>query len=109
MRFFNKHSVNTTAQSNSKIIILSTLVSFLLVTPNATTRFKEYKQHWRFSRNTEPDWKVRYETKTGKSIMASDTNKEVVNLFQGRNSEGGGADIKKQAKIMALIFIGKFL
>jgi hypothetical protein len=26
--------------------------------------------------------------------MASDTNKEVVDLFQGRNSEGGGADLK---------------
>ena len=101
MRFFNKLSVNTAVQSNSKIIILSTLVSFLLVTPTETTRFKEYKQHWRFSRNTEPDWKVQYETTTGTSIMASDTsimasdtNKEVVKLFQGRNSEGGGVDIK---------------
>jgi len=95
MRFFNKLSVNTTVQSDIKIIILlSTLVSVLLTTPTATTRFKEYKEHWRFSRNTEPDWKVQYDTTTGTSIMASDTNKEVVNLFQGHNSEGGGADIK---------------
>jgi len=95
MRFFNKHSVNTTVQSNSKVIILlSTLVSVLLATPTATTRFKEYKQHWRFSRNTEPDWKVQYDTTTGTSTMASDTNKEVVKLFQGRKSESGGADIK---------------
>ena len=90
MRFFNKHSVNTTVQSSSKLIILlSTLVNILLATGAETTRFKEYKQQWRFSRNTEPDWKVRYDTTTGTSITASDTNKEVVKLFQG-----GGADIK---------------
>ena len=94
MRFFNKHYVNTTVQSNSKIIILSTLVSVLLATPTSTTRFKEYKQQWRFSRNTEPDWKVQYNTTTGTSILTSDTNEEVVKLFRGHNSEGGGTDIK---------------
>ena len=95
MRFFNKHSFNTTVQPNSKtIILLSTLVSILLATPTAATRFKEYRQQWRFSRNTEPDWKVQYDTTTGTTIMASDTNQEVVNLFQGQNSEGGAADIK---------------
>jgi len=95
MRFFNKHSFNTTVQSTSKIIVLlSTFVSVLIVTPIAATRFKEYKQHWRFSRNTEPDWKVQYDTTTATTIMASDTNKEVVNLFQGHNSDGGGANIK---------------
>jgi hypothetical protein len=92
MRFFNKHSFNTTVQSNSKIIILlSTLVSVLLATPTAAARFKEYRQQWRFTRNTQPDWKVQYDTTT---ITASDANKDVVNLFQGHNSEGGGADIK---------------
>jgi hypothetical protein len=95
MRFFNKHFVNTTPQSNSKIIILlSSLVGVLLATPTATIRFKEYSQPWRFSRNTEPDWKVQYDTTTGTSAMASDTNKEMVNLFRGLNSEGGGAEIK---------------
>jgi hypothetical protein len=90
MKFFN-----TTVQSNSKIIILlSTLVSVLLATPTATTRFKEYKQEWRFSRNTEPDWKVQYDTTTGTSIMASDKNKEVAKLFRGHNNEGGGTDIR---------------
>jgi hypothetical protein len=95
MRFFNKHSVNTTVGPNNKIIILlPTLVGVLLATPTAATRFKEYKQQWKFSRNTEPDWKVPHTTTTGTSIMASDRNKEVVNLFQGHDSEGGGADIK---------------
>jgi hypothetical protein len=95
MRLFNKHSFNTTVQSNSKItVLLSTLVSVLLATPTAAIRFKENRQQWRFFTNTEPDWKVQYDTTTATTIMASDTNKEVVNLFQGHNSESGEADTK---------------
>jgi hypothetical protein len=95
MKFFNRDYVNKTVQYNSKIIVLlSTLVSVLLATSTAATRFKEYKQQWRVSRNTEPDWKVQYDTTTGTSIMASDTNKEVLKLFREHNNEGGGVDIR---------------
>jgi CheY-like chemotaxis protein len=69
-------------------------VTALLATPTATTRFKDYRQQWRLSRYTEPDWKVQYNTTIGTSITASDSNKEVVNVFQEHNSGGGGADIK---------------
>jgi hypothetical protein len=69
-------------------------VSVLLATPTATTRFREYGQQWIFSRNTEPDWKIQYDTTTGTSIVASNTNKEVMNLLQGHNSEGGSTATK---------------
>jgi hypothetical protein len=95
MRFISKHSIKTAAQSNSNIIILlSTFVSVLLATPTAKTRFREYGQQWMFSRNTEPDWKVQFDTTTGTPIVASDTNKEVVNVLKGRKSEVGSTEIK---------------
>jgi hypothetical protein len=95
MRSISKHSAKITALSNSNtIILLSTFVSVLLVTPTATTRFREYGQQWMFSRNTEPDWKIQYNTTTGAPIVATDRNKQVVNVIQGHNSEGGGTEIK---------------
>jgi hypothetical protein len=91
---FNTNSIHSILQYKSKIIVvLSILANVSLAAPTATTRVKDYRQQWRLSRHTEPDWKVQYKTTIGTSITPSYSNKEVVNVFQQHNSGSGGAEI----------------
>jgi hypothetical protein len=95
MKFFNTHCIHLTLPSKGKkIVLVSILVTVLLVLPTATARLKDYRQQWRLSRNREPEWKVQHNATIGTSIMVSDTNKEVVNVFQEHDSEDEGPEIK---------------